>query len=67
MSLESLLLVEALVALVAGERLVVTAHVLLQLMSVVETFVAFLTEDSLLLILLLPPSVFLLAVTLPEA
>ncbi len=61
-SLESLLLVEAFVTLVAGEKLVVTTHVLLQLMSVMEAFVAFLTKDSLLLMLLSP--VFLVAVTL---
>lgn len=61
-SLESLLLVEVFVTLVAGERLVVAAHVLLQLVPVVETFAAFLTKDSFLLMLLRPPPVFLLAV-----
>lgn len=66
-SLESLLLVEVFVTLVAGEKLVVATHVLLQLMSVVEAFVAFLTKDSLLLMLLLLTPVFLLAVTFLKA
>lgn len=66
-SLERLFFVEAFVALVAGERLVMTSHVLLQLMSVVEAFVAFLTKDSLLLMLLILLLVFLLTVSLPTA
>lgn len=66
-SLERLFFVKVFVALVAGERLVMTSHVLLQLMSVVEAFVAFLTKDSLLLMLLILPLVFLLTVSLPTA
>lgn len=66
-SLERLFFVEAFVALVAGERLVMTSHVLLQLMWVVEAFVAFLTKDSLLLMLLILLLVFLLTVSLPTA
>lgn len=65
--MERLFFVEAFVALVAGERLVMTSHVLLQLMWVVEAFVAFLTKDSLLLMLLILPLVFLLTVSLPTA
>lgn len=65
--MEHLFFVEAFVALVAGERLVMTSHVLLQLMWVVEAFVAFLTKDSLLLMLLILPLVFLLTVSLPTA
>lgn len=62
-SLQRLLPAETFVAAFAGERFVVTAHVLPQLVAVVETFVAFLAEDSFLLMLLLPPPVSLLAVT----
>lgn len=65
--MERLFFVKVFVALVAGERLVMTSHVLLQLMSVVEAFVAFLTKDSLLLMLLILPLVFLLTVSLPTA
>lgn len=65
--MERLFFVEAFVALVAGERLVMTSHVLLQLMWVVEAFVAFLTKDSLLLMLLILLLVFLLTVSLPTA
>lgn len=57
-----LLVAELFVTLVAGERLVMAAHVLLQLMSIVETFVAFLTKYTFLLTRLVPPPVFLPAV-----
>lgn len=59
-SLENLLLMETLPALVTRERLVMAGHVLLQLVSVVKALVAVIAEDSLLMILLLSPPVSLL-------
>lgn len=54
---------EAFVTAVAGKRLVVRHHVFLQLVSIMETLVADLTEDAFQVVFLFPPPVPLLLFT----